>query len=247
MDETARMWVEILFNLAYLVAIYWLVVIMFRQRPRLNASQQHMITPIIWAFFLLALGDTGHVGFRVLAYALGGLEQQVNLFGQEIGLVGAGALSTATTVTFFYMLMLVAWSRRFKKSLGWFGVLLILAGVARLVYMTLPVNQWNSIVPPQPYSLYRNIFLTVQGLGVAYLILRDSIKERDKPFTWIGICILISYAFYIPVILFVQQVPVIGMLMIPKTLAYVAIAIIANKSFFQVQPAGEGRQIKAAV
>lgn len=247
MDETARMWVEILFNLAYLVAIYWLVVIMFRQRPRLNASQQHMITPIIWAFFLLALGDTGHVGFRVLAYALGGLEQQVNLFGQEIGLVGAGALSTATTVTFFYMLMLVAWSRRFKKSLGWFGVLLILAGVARLVYMTLPVNQWNSIVPPQPYSLYRNIFLTVQGLGVAYLILRDSIKERDKPFTWIGICILISYAFYIPVILFVQQVPVIGMLMIPKTLAYVAIAIIANKSFFQVQQAGEGRQIKAAV
>lgn len=247
MDETVRMWVEILFNLAYLVAIYWLVVIMFRQRPRLNASQQHMITPIIWAFFLLALGDTGHVGFRVLAYALGGLEQQVNLFGQEIGLVGAGALSTATTVTFFYMLMLVAWSRRFKKSLGWFGVLLILAGVARLVYMTLPVNQWNSIVPPQPYSLYRNIFLTVQGLGVAYLILRDSIKERDKPFTWIGICILISYAFYIPVILFVQQVPVIGMLMIPKTLAYVAIAIIANKSFFQVQPAGEGRQIKAAV
>jgi hypothetical protein len=28
-----------------------------------------------WAFFLLALGDTGHVGFRVAAYALGGMEK----------------------------------------------------------------------------------------------------------------------------------------------------------------------------
>jgi hypothetical protein len=39
--------------------------------------------------------------------------------------------------------------------------------------------------------------------------------------------ILVSNAFYTPVILFVQRVPVIGMLMIPKTLAYVAIAVLA--------------------
>jgi hypothetical protein len=47
---------------------------------------------MIWAFALLALGDTGHVGFRVVAYALGGLEAHA-------GLVGLGALSTAYTVT----------------------------------------------------------------------------------------------------------------------------------------------------
>jgi hypothetical protein len=73
----------------------------------------------------------------------------------------------------------------------------------------------------------------VLGLGVAYLILRDARKQADRTFMWIGIMILVSYAFYAPVILFVQQIPVIGMLMIPKTLAYVAIAIIAYRSIFQ--------------
>jgi hypothetical protein len=51
----------------------------------------------------------------------------------------------------------------------------------------------------------------------------------------VGICILVSYGFYIPVILFVQVVPVIGMLMIPKTLAYVAIALIAYQSLYRGQ------------
>lgn len=229
MDETTRMWVEVLFNLCYLVAIYWLVVLMFRRKAQITAVKQRQVAPLIWAFLLLALGDTGHVGFRVVAYAMGDLETTISLFGREVGLVGIGALSTAITVTFFYMLVLVGWSRRYEKPLGWFGVLLLLAGVARLVYMTFPENQWNNLVPPQPYSLYRNAFLVVQGLGAAYLILRDAIRGQDRTFIWVGVCILLSYAFYIPVILFVQRVPMVGMLMIPKTLAYVAIAWIVYR------------------
>jgi len=65
------------------------------------------------------------------------------------------------------------------------------------------------------------------GLGLAYLILRDAVAYKDVTFRWIGISILVSYACYIPVILFVQQVPVIGMLMIPKTMAYLAIGFLA--------------------
>jgi len=233
MSESMRMWVEIIFNLGYLVAIYWLVWRMSRKQSSLSPQQRRQTRPFIWAFFLLALGDTGHVGFRVLAYAMGGLEKSVKVLGYDVGLVGAGALSTAITVTFFYILILVVWSRRFDKPLGWFGILLILAGIARLVYMMLPENSWNSIVPPQPYSLYRNSFLVIQGLGVAVLIFRDSITQNDRTFLWIGVCILLSYAFYIPVILFVQTIPVIGMLMIPKTLAYVAIAVIGNQKLFQ--------------
>jgi len=46
-----------------------------------------------------------------------------------------------------------------------------------------------------------------------------------------------DWAIYrnIPVILFVQKMPLIGMLMIPKTLAYVAIAVIAYKHIFKVE------------
>jgi hypothetical protein len=93
--------------------------------------------------------------------------------------------------------------------------------------MLLPVNEWNSVVPPQPWSTVRNLPLMLQGLGLAYLILRDARAAGDRTFTWIGISILVSYACYMPVIFFVQQVPIIGMLMIPKTLAYVAIGFLA--------------------
>jgi hypothetical protein len=231
-NETAQMWMEISFNLLYLIVIWWLVYAMQSRLPQVAAADRKVGRYFIWAFGLLALGDTGHVGFRVLAYALGGLEASLRLGGLEIGLVGLGALSTAITVTFYYVLILFIWQERYQKPFGWFGWLLIASAAIRLVVMALPGNQWNSVVPPQPISLVRNLFLTFSGLGVAALILRDATRGGDRAFTWVGICILVSYGFYIPVILFVQVVPVIGMLMIPKTLAYVAIALIAYQSLY---------------
>ncbi len=46
-------------------------------------------------------------------------------------------------------------------------------------------------------------------------------------------CIFASYLFYMPVIFFVQVLPLIGMLMIPKTLAYMALAYVAYKGLFR--------------
>ena len=233
MSESARMWMEISFNIAYLIVVWGLVIAMIRRQPGVPEADKPVTGLFIWAFALLALGDTGHVGFRVLAYASGNLESTISLFGREVGLVGLGALATAVTVTIFYMLMLVIWHKRYGKAYGWFGWLLFAAGIVRLLIMLFPANEWNNTVPPQPWSLYRNLPLMIQGLGVAYLILRDSRAVGDRPFTWIGIMILLSYAFYIPVILFVQQIPLIGMLMIPKTMAYVGIALIAYYSLFR--------------
>ena len=83
----------------------------------------------------------------------------------------------------------------------------------------------------------RNVPLMVQGFGVAYLILRDAIAAGDRTFRRVGAMILVSYGFYLPVILFVRQVPMIGMLMIPKTIAYVAIALLAYRDLFPPQAA----------
>ena len=233
MSESMRMWMEIIFNVAYLVVVWILVIAMVRRQPTVPTSDKPVTKLFIWAFALLALGDTGHVGFRVMAYAQGSLDSTLSLGGLELGLVGLGALATAVTVTVFYVIMLMIWQRRYGKPYGWFGVLLFAAAVFRLIIMLFPANEWNSSVPPKTWSLIRNIPLMIQGLGVAYLILRDARTAHDRPFTWIGIMILLSYAFYIPVILFVQEVPLIGMLMIPKTMAYVGIALIAYYSLFK--------------
>lgn len=232
MSENTRMWIEVLFNVSYLVTIYWLVIAMIRRQDNVPTAQQAMTKLFIWAFGLLALGDTGHVGFRVIAYGLDGLDTTVNLFGQTVGLVGLGAVSTATTITFFYALILIVWHKRFEKPYGWFGILLFTAAAARLVIMTFPQNNWSQSIPPQGWSLARNLPLMLQGLGVTYLILRDAAKQRDRVFKRIGWMIIVSYTFYTPVILFVGAVPLLGMLMIPKTMAYVAIAWIGYTRLF---------------
>lgn len=233
MSEELIMWTEIIFNISYLVVVWGLVMAMLRRRHELDPDTRAIADLVTWAFGLLALGDTGHVGFRVWAYAAGGLESSIQLAGIQIGLVGLGALATAITVTFFYVLMLEVWRRRFNQQYGWFEYLLIAAAFVRLILMTLPINHWNNVVPTQPWSTIRNIPLMIQGLGLAYLILRDARAARDTTFKWIGISILVSYACYIPVILFVQQVPMIGMLMIPKTMAYVAIGFLAYRDLYR--------------
>lgn len=245
MSEAARMWMEISFNVAYLIVVWGLVLTMKRREWAVAPEDLRVARLVRWAFTLLALGDTGHVGFRVLAYVQGDLNATIELFGQELGLVGLGALSTAITVTFFYALMLEVWRTRFRKRYGWFEYLLLAAAGFRLLLMIPAANQWNNTVPPQPWSLYRNLPLMILGLGVAFLILRDALKAKDRAFVWIGVMIMVSYALYTPVILFVQQVPLIGMLMIPKTMAYVAIGFIAYFTLYRSAPASQSAEASA--
>jgi hypothetical protein len=232
MSDTMRMWIEVIFNISYLIVVWGLVALMVLRRGNVAPANTAVAQRTWWAFALLALGDTGHVGFRVIAYALGSLDASPLIFGVPVSLVGAGTVATAVTVTFFYMLMVDVWRRRFNRPLGALGWLLLAAGVVRLVVMAFPQNQWAQLTPPYAWSLARNAFLVVQGLGVMYLILRDAAQAKDKTFIWIGILIALSYAFYAPVILWSAQAPLLGMLMIPKTCAYVGVAILAYREMF---------------
>jgi hypothetical protein len=220
------MWVEISFNVSYLVVV-WILVAMMALRQNIVLAQDRAIAKrLMWAFGLLALGDTGHVGFRVVAYALGGVEANATL-------VGMGALATAITVTLFYMMMVDIWRLRFNQPIGWFGWLLIATGIVRLVVMAFPQNNWGAAIPPYDWSLLRNGLLTFQGLGVMYLILRDAILAHDRSYIWIGMMIAVSYSFYAPVILWASAIPILGMLMIPKTLAYLGVAFIGFNAYYR--------------
>lgn len=223
MNETVRMWVEVVFNIAYLITIWALVIAMARRSGRLAPQNRRVGRLFLWAFALLGLGDTGHVGFRVVAYAMGGIEK-------NMGLVGTGMLTTAVTVTVFYVLMVAVWKERFNKSYSFFSWLLFAAAAVRLAILAFPANNWGGAAPPE-WSLYRNIPLMVQGVGVLVLMLLDGLKHGDRLMRNVAYAILISYACYTPVILF-SGIPLVGMLMIPKTLAYLAIAIMAYRNMF---------------
>ncbi|MGE5673557.1 MAG: hypothetical protein ACM3XM_06670 [Mycobacterium leprae] len=225
MSEPMRTAVEIAFNIAYLITIWGLVVDMYGRRRSVRFAERPVALHFRRAFALLAAGDTGHVGFRVVAFLLGGLEANA-------WLVGLGTLATAVTITLFYVWLLVIWQERNMTSYGWVGAGLLLTAAIRLVILTFPQNQWGLVVPPHTWSLYRNLPLVVQGVGVMLLILSSAARRRDSLFLWLGVLIGLSHAFYLPVILYVQQVPWVGMLMIPKTLAYLGMAAIVYQRMY---------------
>jgi len=225
MSESLRTSMEIGFNILYLIVIWVMVVIMTRRLPEVSTENHAVANRFRWAFLLLAIGDTGHVGFRVVAYALGGLEKNPLW-------VGMGALATAITVTIFYVIMLDIWRVHFNKSYGWFEYLLLASVPIRFIVMAFPGNEWGNVVPPVFWGPFRNIFLIILGLGVLYLILRDSFKNNDRLFKQVAYCIFFSYLFYTPVIFMVRDYPLLGMLMIPKTIMYILIALLAYNGLY---------------
>ncbi len=229
---TVQMWVESVFNVMYLVVIWGLVIVMVRRQAQMPPSARRFAPLFAWAFGLLAFGDTGHLIARVIASLQGNLYWTVEAFGRTLAPLSLGMLATSITMTFFYALLLVIWQRRFEKPYGVFGYVLFAAAAVRLVLLAFPQNGWNSVDPPRDWAIYRNVPLFVSGLGVAYLILRDALAAHDRAFTWIGALILISFGCYTPVVLFADLAPAVGMLMLPKTLAYVAIAVVAYLNWF---------------
>lgn len=229
---------EISFNVLYLIVIWSLVGLMFGRMGQVESKHLRVARLFGWAFLLLAVGDTGHVGFRVLAYAQGGVEQNSLL-------VGLGALATAITVTFFYVLMLYIWKARYNAVFGWFEYLLLASVPIRLLVMAVPQNEWGNVIAPEFWGPFRNAFLIFLGLGVLYLILRDALKSGDRLFRWVAYCIFFSYLFYTPVILWVRYYPWLGMLMIPKTIMYIAIAGLAYYGLW-LKPARKKHKRQAA-
>ncbi len=228
MDNRYIIAFEIGFDILYLIAIWTLSLLMLSRRN--NLSSQVGRAPVLLAggFLLLSLGDSGHVGFRVLAYALGGLEEHP-------ALIGWGAMITEITLTILYMLILEAWRERNERQQGIVYALLAGAGIFRLLLLVVQIAQGNAAAYEQ--SVISNVLLIVQGLGAAILILLDGRKKGDRVFTNLSAMIFLSYLFYIPVPLFVKQVPMIGMLMMPKTLAYLGMAWITFAAFFREQAA----------
>lgn len=74
---------------------------------------------------------------------------------------------------------------------------------------------------PLIWGIYRNVPFALLGILVIVLFYRSTKERGDEAFGWMWLTIVLSFGFYIPVVLWAEAVPMIGMLMIPKTCAYV--------------------------
>ena len=71
------------------------------------------------------------------------------------------------------------------------------------------------------WGIYRNIPFALLGLLIIVLFYKSAKERGDKSFQFMWLTIVLSFAFYIPVVLWADTVPLVGILMIPKTCAYV--------------------------
>ena len=69
------------------------------------------------------------------------------------------------------------------------------------------------------WGILRNIPFVVLGAVICWLYFRTRAENRILRLTWIFI--LLSFLFYIPVAVGAGEVPILGMLMLPKTICYI--------------------------
>ena len=101
-------------------------------------------------------------------------------------------------------------------------------GIIRIVLCCFPQNGWTSAEPSLLWGILRNIPFALLGILTVVLWLRSA--KNDKPLKLMWLAVTLSFLFYIPVVLFAQTMPMIGMLMLPKTCMYVWMIVMIKKA-----------------
>jgi len=225
-------WMEIGFTFVYLTMIWSIIIVESVKMKELSADERGIASLFRTAFLFLIIGDSVLLLTRLVAFNMGSLAYSPSFLGGGVHLAGVGNLATGITMTIFYLYVLEAWRRRYGRQIGFVYWGVIAVTIARFIFMTFPQNQWWNHEPPLDWSMYRNIFITVSGLAVAALILRDASRKNDRAFTYIACMIFLSYISMWIFIVNYPAVPWIGVMMMVKTLAYMAVAVISYRALF---------------
>lgn len=174
---------------------------------------------------ILGLGDSFHLIPRIYALLTTGLENHA-------ASLGFGKLVTSITMTIFYLILYNIWKKRFDiKDSKKLDITMYILAAVRIILCFFPQNQWFINNPPVSWGIYRNIPFAIMGIIMIYLLYSYGAKNKDRDYKNLGIAVTFSFAFYLPVVLWASENFFVGMLMIPKTLAYVWVVLIGYKEF----------------
>ena len=206
---------ETLFDAVYLVTVITLGILMIRGS---KGNAQFRLFGLMAV--VLGAGDAFHLVPRALALCTTGLES----YTVPLGL---GKWITSVTMTVFYVLLYYVWRQRYQiKGRNVLTAAVYGLAAARAALCMMPQNQWLSADAPLVWGIYRNIPFALLGLLIIVLFYKSAKEHGDQAFRWMWLTIVLSFGFYIPVVLWADAVPLIGMLMIPKTCAYVWTVLI---------------------
>ncbi len=163
---------------------------------------------------ILVSGDLCHLAPRIALSFCGNTQR----FLQALG---TGKMIASVSMTLFYVFLWHIGILSFSPS-GAAGLTIpvYLVAAIRVVLTLLPQNRWGQDASPARWHIYRNVPFILLGCAVGFLffIYRHSGVAHLR---WMWLAILLSFAFYIPVVLGARKYPALGMLMLPKSCVYV--------------------------
>ena len=211
--------VETLFDAVSLISVITIGILMIRGSKGRSQYRLFGVMAVV-----LGAGDSFHLVPRALALCTTGLEN----YTVPLGL---GKWITSITMTIFYVILYYVWRQRYqiKGRNGITAAVYILAGL-RIILCMMPQNEWLSTSAPLSWGIWRNIPFALLGLLIIVLFYRSAGERNDRAFRWMWLTIVLSFGFYIPVVLWADAMPMVGMLMIPKTCAYVWTVLIGYQA-----------------
>lgn len=209
-EEFMQAIVETLFDTVYLITVISVGILMIAKSGENKEYRWFGIMAVV-----LGVGDSFHLIPRALALCTTGLDH----FTVALGL---GKLITSITMTVFYVILYNIWRIRYKvNGKNGFTVMVYLLSALRIALCLFPQNEWLSATSSLTWGIYRNIPFALLGLLIIILFYKSAKEHGDEDFKYMWLTIVLSFGFYIPVVLWADRIPMIGMLMIPKTCAYV--------------------------
>lgn len=174
----------------------------------------------------LCFGDAFHLVPRVLRAVKGSNEKMERQ-------LGIGLQISSITMTVFYILLLYIWKQTFCEMTApvMLEILIWVSAAVRIAVCMLPQNNWCGKEGNRKLSVIRNAVFAVTGICVIVLYVMSG-NTYGYHMTRMAAAIVISFGCYLPVTLLSKKMPKIGMLMIPKTCAYIWMIVMGLQLLF---------------
>ena len=215
---------ESIFDALYLTFAIVIGIFLIKKGEKGSLTQKFGIMAIV-----LGAGDAFHLVPRAISLWTTGL-------AANAAALGIGKLITSITMTVFYLILYYIWRERYlitgRKALS---VTMWALSAARVALCAFPQNQWLSYEQPLLWGILRNIPFAIMGIVLIVLFAREAKRANERVFRFMWLAITLSFLFYLPVVLFAEKIPLIGMLMIPKTLAYVWVVVMGLQLYRQTK------------
>lgn len=201
-ENRMKQYGEAVFSTIYLLFGFIAAIILLS-----NATGREVIVAYGILTLVLAGGDSFHLVPRILNAFL-------KDFKSYEFWAGLGLMISSITMTIFYLILFSVW-KSFGGTRVSFGLdkVLWICAIIRILLCLFPQNNWFHKEGNKTWGILRNVPFAVVGLIMIYLFASIGMWNM-------AIAILLSFSFYFPVVLFAKKNPKVGMLMIPKTMAY---------------------------